>query len=69
MNTASNENSLPTQTNEMKIGKMTYTVVTHFSESGETAEQKLLRYVTQKVADEMKNSESKNDVPIEQMSC
>ncbi|GHU53423.1 hypothetical protein FACS1894132_05540 [Clostridia bacterium] len=43
------------KTTEMKIGKVNYIVTTHCNPSGrETAEQKYLRYVTERVAEELK---------------
>ena len=40
----------------MRIGKVTYIVTTHFNENGrETAEQKLLRYVSVRVSEYMRS--------------
>ena len=47
------------RTTEMKIGKVNYIVTSHYKENGrETAEQKLLRYVTARVAEELKKPEN-----------
>ena len=41
------------QTTEMIIGKCRYIVTTHFKENGrETAEQKMLRYVSDRIAED-----------------
>jgi hypothetical protein len=47
------------KTSEMKIGKVTYIVTARYKESGrETAEQKLLRYVSARVSDELKSTKN-----------
>jgi hypothetical protein len=47
------------RTSEMMIGKVKYIVTTHYNENGrETAEQKLLRIVSNRVAEEMKRPEN-----------
>ena len=47
------------QTSEIKFGNITYIVNTHYKENGrETAEQKLLRYVTNRISADSKDSES-----------
>jgi len=47
------------RTTEMKIGKMTYIVTAHYKENArETAEQKLLRYVSERVAEAMQDRET-----------
>jgi len=52
-------NSGLSQTSEMVIGNCTYIVTTHYKENGrETAEQKLLRYVTNRISADSKDSES-----------
>ena len=49
------ENKKLSQTSEMVIGKITYIVTTHFKETArETAEDKLLRIVTDRIAAEIK---------------
>lgn len=53
-----NDSSKPicSKTTEMVIGKCKYIITTHFNENGrETAEQKMLRYVSDRIADEVKN--------------
>ena len=46
------------RTSEMKIGKVTYIVTANYKENGrETAEQKLLRYVTERVSEAVKTPE------------
>ena len=46
------------QTSEMRFGNVTYIVNTHYKENGrETAEQKLLRYVSKRISAEIKNGE------------
>ena len=56
------------QKTKMEIGGITYIVNTHFKENGrETAEQKLLRYVTNRISAEMKsdkNPENKGENPF-----
>lgn len=43
------------KTEEMVIGRNKYIVSTHFKENGrETAEQKLLRYVSNQISNDMK---------------
>jgi hypothetical protein len=43
------------KTSEMLIGKVTYTVTTHYNENGrETAEQKLFRYISDRISADMK---------------
>jgi hypothetical protein len=43
----------------MKIGKVTYIVTSHYKPDGrETAEQKYLKYVANRVAEELKNAEN-----------
>lgn len=47
------------QTSEIRFGNMTYIVNTHYKENGrETAEQKLLRYVTKRISADLKNGKS-----------
>jgi len=49
---------ITSRTSEMNIGNITYIVTTHYNKDGrETAEQKLLRLVTDRVSSELKNSE------------
>jgi hypothetical protein len=51
--------SAPAKATEMKIGKIKYIVTTHCNPNGrETAEQKYLRYVTERVAEELKKPQS-----------
>ena len=46
------------QTSEMRFGNVTYIVNTHYKENGrETAEQKLLRYVSKRISAEIKSGE------------
>ena len=48
--------SVLSETSEMKIGKITYIVNSHYKKDGrETAEQKLMRYVTERVSGELKS--------------
>jgi hypothetical protein len=43
----------------MTIGKTRYIVITHFKENGrETAEDKLLRYVSNRITADVKNPEN-----------
>ena len=43
------------RTRDVKIGEVTYIVTSHFKENGrETAEQKLERYVQNRIEDELK---------------
>jgi len=50
-----NTATVNSKTTEMKIGKVTYIVTSFYKENGrETAEQKLQRYVTDRVSDELK---------------
>ena len=47
------------KTTEMLIGNCKYIITTHFKENGrETAEQKLLRLVSDRVAAEIKSQEN-----------
>ena len=49
--------SKSSETTEIKIGKTTYIVTTHFNEKGrETAEDKLFRIVSNRVAAEIKGA-------------
>jgi len=59
MNTERKPESKPvrSQTDEMRIGTVTYIVTTHFNENGrETAEDKLARIVSGRIAAELKNA-------------
>jgi len=51
-----------TQTSEMKIGNTTYIVNTTFNKNGrETAEQKLLRIVNRRIANEINNPQTQQN--------
>jgi len=51
------EKPIRSRTTEMQIGKVKYIVTAHYNENArETAEQKLLRYVSARVAEELKNN-------------
>jgi len=57
MNTASKP--VLSRTTEMKIGKMNYIVTTHYNKNGrETAKDKLLRYVSNRVAASQESSKN-----------
>ena len=54
-------NSGLSKTSEMVIGNCTYIVTTHYKENGrETAEDKLLRYVSARISEELKNGKISN---------
>ena len=47
------------KTTEMKIGKVNYIVTTHYNNNGrETAEQKLFRFVTDRIAEDAKKPQN-----------
>jgi len=47
------------KTTEMKIGKVNYIVTTHYNKNGcETAEQKLLRLITDRIAEDAKKPQN-----------
>ncbi len=47
------------KTSEMRIGKVNYIVTAHYKEDGrETAEQKLMRYLSARISEELKSPEN-----------
>ena len=60
------ENKAPirSKTTEMLVDNCRYIVTTHFKENGrETADQKMLRYVSGRIADEMSHTGSAGLLP------
>jgi len=56
------ENNTPvySRTTEMQIGKCKYIVTSHYNENGrETADDKFLRYVQNRVSDKIKDAENR----------
>jgi len=52
------KNTILSRTTELQMGKINYIVTSHYKKTGrETAEQKLLRYVTSRIAGELKTCE------------
>jgi hypothetical protein len=50
-----NKKPVLSKTSEMKIGRVTYIVNSHYKADGrETADEKYLRYITNRVTDEVK---------------
>ena len=55
---ATENDPIRSNTTVMHIGRVTYIVTTYYNENGrETAAQKLLRYVTDRVSEELKTIE------------
>ena len=56
---ATGNDPIRSNTTIMHIGKVTYIVTTYFNENGqETAEQKLRRYVTDRISEDLKTIEN-----------